>query len=245
MGRHACGIVDENECYEEQSALCRCTWRFCFEECEAGKRILQGPHAFGTVMIHPILGYTVKGNIWYQGESNAIRHENISRYLPIWLNSWRKEWKQPDMPFYFMQIAPHKGQPAGTWSAAQNMAEGLKNVGMAVVAFDAADSTGYSSARQARGRWAHWFGGACQTIWERMWHTSGPLFKTMKVSGNRAVLSFEYAEDGLMTPEKMLRSRVFWLRGRPAFLSGGGCDKGSRLEVSLQVAEPVAVLRFL
>lgn len=34
-------------------------------------------------MIHPILGYTVKGNIWYQGESNAIRHENISRYLPI------------------------------------------------------------------------------------------------------------------------------------------------------------------
>ena len=60
-------------------------------------------------MIHPILGYTVKGNIWYQGESNAIRHEKYQQVFTNMINSWRKEWKQPDMPFYFMQIAPHKG----------------------------------------------------------------------------------------------------------------------------------------
>ena len=40
---------------------------------------------------------------------------------------------------------------------------------------------------------------------------SGPLFKTMKVSGNKAVLSFEYAEDGLVTPENA-PVKAFWLR---------------------------------
>ena len=54
---------------------------------------------------------------------------------------------------------------------------------------------------------------------------SGPLFKTMKVSGNKAILSFEYAEDGLMTPENAPVKGLSGCGSRPAFLSGGGCDK--------------------
>ena len=66
------------------------------------------------------------------------------------------------MPFYFMQIAPHKGQPAGIREAQlKTWQSGLKNVGMAVVT-DAADSTDIHprNKRVAGERMA------CQTIWE-------------------------------------------------------------------------------
>ena len=58
-------------------------------------------------MIAPIVGYTVKGNIWYQGESNSVRYEKYQEVFTNLINSWRKEWNQPDMPFYFVQLAPY------------------------------------------------------------------------------------------------------------------------------------------
>ena len=64
-------------------------------------------------MIAPMVGYTVKGDIWYQGESNSVRYEKYQEVFTNLINSWRKEWNQPDMPFYFVQIAPHYKQPAG------------------------------------------------------------------------------------------------------------------------------------
>ena len=92
-------------------------------------------------MIAPIVGYTVKGNIWYQGESNSVRYEKYQEVFTNLINSWRKEWNQPDMPFYFVQIAPHYKQPAGIREAQlKTWLSGLENIGMAVVT-DAADST--------------------------------------------------------------------------------------------------------
>jgi rhamnogalacturonyl hydrolase YesR len=71
---------------------------------------------------------------------------------------------------------------------------------------------------------------------------SGPLFKTMKVSGNKAVLSFEYAEDGLVTPENAPVKGFLVAGADRRFYPAVAVIKGSRLEVSApQVAEPVAV----
>lgn len=92
------------------------------------------------------------------------------------INSWRKEWKQPDMPFYFMQIAPHKGQPAGIREAQlKTWQSGLKNVGMAVVT-DAADSTDIHprNKRVAGERMALW---ALAKQYGKDVAYSGPLFK--------------------------------------------------------------------
>ena len=58
-------------------------------------------------MIAPMVGYTVKGDIWYQGESNSVRYEKYQEVFTNLINSWRKEWNQPDMPFYFVQLAPY------------------------------------------------------------------------------------------------------------------------------------------
>ena len=214
---------------------------FALKNVKQEKGYCKVPSTLWNGMIHPILGYTVKGNIWYQGESNAIRHEKYQQVFTNMINSWRKEWKQPDMPFYFMQIAPHKGQPAGIREAQlKTWQSGLKNVGMAVVT-DAADSTDIHprNKRVAGERMALW---ALAKQYGKDVVYSGPLFKTMKVSGNKAVLSFEYAEDGLMTPEDAPVKGFLVAGADRRFYPAVAVIKGSRLEVSApQVAEPVAV----
>lgn len=57
-------------------------------------------------MVHPIAGYTIKGCIWYQGESNYDRPDQYEKLFPAMVQSWRKEWGQGNFPFYFAQIAP-------------------------------------------------------------------------------------------------------------------------------------------
>ncbi|WP_158973664.1 sialate O-acetylesterase [Cellulophaga sp. L1A9] len=61
-------------------------------------------------MLYGIIPYTIKGILWYQGESNAGRGKQYEQLLPILINSWRKEWDQGDLPFYIALLAPHVSQ---------------------------------------------------------------------------------------------------------------------------------------
>ena len=65
------------------------------------------PSAMYNGMLHPVIGYTMKGVIWYQGEDNCNRYETYADQLQTMVNGWRTEWKQGDFPFYFCQIAPY------------------------------------------------------------------------------------------------------------------------------------------
>ena len=58
-------------------------------------------------MIYPLIPYTIKGVIWYQGESNVGRHVEYNKLFPGMIKDWRSRWKN-DFPFYFVQIAPYK-----------------------------------------------------------------------------------------------------------------------------------------
>jgi sialate O-acetylesterase len=53
----------------------------------------------------PVLGYGIRGAIWYQGETNAGRAYQYRELFPLMITSWREEWKQGDFPFYFVQLA--------------------------------------------------------------------------------------------------------------------------------------------
>lgn len=214
---------------------------FALKNVKQQKGYCKVPATLWNGMIKPILGYTVKGNIWYQGESNAIRAEKYQQVFTNMINSWRKEWKQPDMPFYFMQIAPHKGQPAAIREAQlKTWQSGLKNVGMAVIT-DAGDSTDIHprNKRVAGERLALW---ALAGQYGKKVVCSGPLFKTMKVEGDKAVLSFDYAEDGLMTPNNEPVKGFLIAGADRRFYPATAVIRGSRLEVSApQVEVPVAV----
>ena len=96
----------------------------------------QSPLALYNGMISPLLPYAIKGALWYQGESNngegMLYHEKMKALIA----GWRSVWNKPDLPFYFVQLAPYKygGDPKrlpGIWQA---QLETLKvpNTGMAV-----------------------------------------------------------------------------------------------------------------
>jgi len=66
------------------------------------------PTTLYQAMINPIVGLTIKGIIWYQGESNYDRANLYADMFSTMINGWRKNWAHKDtIPFYYCQIAPY------------------------------------------------------------------------------------------------------------------------------------------
>ena len=91
-------------------------------------------------VVHPTLGYGLKGVIWYQGESNAGRAYEYAQLFPFLIEQWRKEWQQGDFPFYWVQLAdykPEKPEPSDSdWAElreAQTKTLAMPNTGQAVI----------------------------------------------------------------------------------------------------------------
>lgn len=57
-------------------------------------------------MISPLLGYTCKGILWYQGESNLTQHKVYDQMMAAMVSGWKKGWEQEKLAFYYVQIAP-------------------------------------------------------------------------------------------------------------------------------------------
>ena len=55
-------------------------------------------------MIAPLIGYNIKGFVWYQGESNTYRADEYAKLQPAMINDWRSKWNQPNAPFLFVQL---------------------------------------------------------------------------------------------------------------------------------------------
>lgn len=91
-------------------------------------------------VLHPTIGYGIKGVIWYQGESNAGQAWEYASLFPFLIEQWRKEWGQGDFPFYWVQLANYlaiKPQPGDSaWAElreAQTRTMQLTNTGQAVI----------------------------------------------------------------------------------------------------------------
>lgn len=111
---------------------------------EAFEYVEDGPNAFPSrlfnAMVAPMVGYTAKGFLWYQGENNAPRAGEYYRLFPAMINDWRQLWNKPDMPFYWVQLAnymlPDDHPSMSNWATlrdAQNKTRMLPHTGQAVI----------------------------------------------------------------------------------------------------------------
>lgn len=64
--------------------------------------------------IEPLKQFPIKGVIWYQGESNAHNKDAHTKLFTLLVDSWRKNWKQPDLPFLFVQLSS-LNRPSWPW----------------------------------------------------------------------------------------------------------------------------------
>jgi len=156
-------------------------------------------------MIAPLMKYTIKGIIWYQGESNT--EDPTQRYYKMFSSmiiDWRKKWGGGDFPFLFVQL-PNYGRPATEPSAsswanireAQLQTLALQNTGMAVTIdigewndvhpmdkSDVGERLALAAERVAYG--------------DNKIVYSGPLYKSMRSNGNKIFLVFSNIGTGLV-----------------------------------------------
>ncbi len=97
------------------------------------------PTVIYNAMIYPLLNYSLTGFIWYQGESNAGRGYEYRTLFPAMISGWRQDFKQGNLPFYFVQLANYEKIPENPensdWAElreSQTYALKLPNTGMAV-----------------------------------------------------------------------------------------------------------------
>lgn len=85
---------------------------------------------------NPIIPFTFKGMLWYQGESNRARPDQYARLQIEFVKMMREKYEYPDMPFYFVQISPYPyGDPDSFmlgyfYEAQQKALEAIPNSGM-------------------------------------------------------------------------------------------------------------------
>lgn len=138
--------------------------------------------------------YPIKGVIWYQGESNAHNMEAHEKLFSLLVQSWRRNWQSPELPFYFVQLSS-LNRPSWPWfrDSQRQLMQQIPHTGMAVSS-DKGDSLDVHP-RDKRpigerlARWAlHKEYGFSNLL------PSGPLFKSAQVEGKQVVVDFLYGK---------------------------------------------------
>jgi sialate O-acetylesterase len=205
----------------------------------------QTPTVLFNAMINPLVGYGIRGAIWYQGESNKNEPGNYLKLMPGLISDWRNVWNKPDMPFYYVQIAPFDYGNTGLNSAFLREAQlkastVLPNTGMAcIMETGEKDNIHPAAKKQAGERLA--YQALVKTYGKKGIACDGPVLKEMKIEGDQVYLTFDNAPNGIMSLNKELY--CFELAGAnkrfypaKAFVTNAGVTL-----VCQQVAQPVAV----
>lgn len=104
------------------------------------------PSGYFNGMISGLIPYTLRGVIWYQGETDSWNAEQYARMFPDLINDWRSRWEQGDFPFFYVQLAGFNGKDGVDVNYPHlrdiqlKTLDVLPNLGMAV-AIDAGDET--------------------------------------------------------------------------------------------------------
>ncbi len=208
-------------------------------------------------MIAPLLPYAIAGAIWYQGESNAGRAWQYRRLFPAMIQNWRTDFGQRDFPFLAVQLAPWDRNKKRTleeitaapvesdWAElreAQNYsAQVLKNVGVAVIT-DVGDKDDIHPVKKepVGARLAL----LARTIAyaDKKIVSSGPVYRKLSVSGNKALLTFDHVGHGLTSKGEVVTGFAVAGEDRKFHWGEARIETGNRVSVvSSNVAKPVAV----
>lgn len=196
-------------------------------------------------MLRPLVPMTIKGVIWYQGESNVDRAVQYRKLFPTMIADWWKQFGQGDFPFLFVQLAPYNYGPPHLklpelWEA-QLKTLSVPNTGMAVT-WDIGDVKDiHPKNKQDVGkRLALW--ALANTYGKSDVVYSGPLYDSMAVEGNKIRLKFKHTASGLASKEDKPLTHFQIAGDDQKFVDAKATIDGETVVVeSDQVAAPKAV----
>ncbi len=165
-------------------------------------RDCQQPTVLFNGMINPLVPFAICGAIWYQGESNLDEGMVYAEKMKALIQGWRTVFNNPDMPFYFAQLAPfnYQNDPAigaRLWEAQSWVAKNVSNTGMAVINDIGNLNDIHPRNKQDVGlRLANL---ALKRTYKLDYMAAEfPVFKGMKIDGNRMKIALDNAQ-GLKT----------------------------------------------
>ena len=157
-------------------------------------------------MLHPLRHYSIRGFIWYQGESNVGKEKTYAQRLKDMVDTWRKDFggTAQQLPFYLVEIAPWGGY--GEWlsspllrEAQHNAAQLIENCGI-VSTNDLVKPYEFNQIhpaqkREVGNRLAYM--ALNRTYGYKSIVCDSPEYDHMEIKGNEVEVFFKYAEDGL------------------------------------------------
>ena len=164
------------------------------------------PSGLYNSLTSPIIGYRLKGTIWYQGESNTgMQTEEYQRLFKDLIGSWRTKFNQPDMPFVFAQLAnlgvPNKQvveSGIANIREAQRRTLEVSNTGMAVTT-DLGEWNDIHPLNKKEVARRLAMEAARVAYHDNSVISSGPLYESMEVMDNNIIITFKSVGSGLFT----------------------------------------------
>lgn len=169
--------------------------------------LLYQPTALYNAMFAPLENYTIKGFVWYQGESNTYDPALYGQLQRAMVADWRQRWHNPTLPFLYVQLPGFMDMSylpeESNWAAFREVQRKFLSVphtGMAVtidlgewndVHPDRKREVGRRLALQAE-----------KIAYHQSGIFSGPLYGWQKVSGNQIEITFSDTGEGLITNDK-------------------------------------------
>ena len=161
----------------------------------------QTPTVLFNAMINPIVGYGIRGAIWYQGEANRNEPVQYQQLIPGLVENWRSVWGVGEFPFYYVQIAPYDYGPTGLNSAYLREAQlkastAIPNIGMACIMDCGEKDIIHPTNKVAAGNRLAYLA-LVKTYGLKGFACDGPVLKEMVVEGSLVRLTFDNAANGL------------------------------------------------
>ncbi len=163
-------------------------------------------------MIAPIVPFAVKGAIWYQGESNAGRAYQYRALFQDMIKNWRQKWGQKEFCFLAVQLAPfipgnrQKPEQPGEsdWAelreAQMLAAKQLPNVGVAVITDYGEEHDIHPKKKEPVGQRLALLARGIDYKEHGLVY-SGPIYKKMKIDGDKVILHFDHIGSGLVAKD--------------------------------------------
>jgi len=220
------------------------------EDVDIAKVAHRTPTVLFNGMINPLIPYTIKGALWYQGESNRFEPEKYKDFFPAMVKDWRTRWGIGDFPFFYVQIAPYMYDDNKSFETVENSAfireaqlrclDLIPNSGMAVT-MDIGDDYSIHPPKKKEVADRLLFIALNQTYGYNTVDYAGPVYESKEVKDSGIVLKFKNAETGLFAYDEL---EGFEIAGDDKVFYPANARIVSRMDVivkSDKVPNPVAV----
>ncbi|MEO9476194.1 MAG: sialate O-acetylesterase [Cyclobacteriaceae bacterium] len=170
----------------------------------ARSRIVPTAHFNG--MISPLIPFTIKGLLWYQGESNWNKPEQYKTLFPAMVKDWRTRWGLGDFPVYFVQIAPYFYNKPNTFNTNTNSAfmreaqvecvDLIPNSGIAI-ALDAGEQFNIHPAKKKEVANRLLYNALSKTYGYEYVDATSPVYDSLEIQSDKLLLKFKNMDRGL------------------------------------------------